>query len=103
MRSSCFRTPLIDRTLGAMRMLGSAIHVQAPDELVAETVVRKHAPHRATHDLFRTTLQQTLQRLDTKPSGIPRVPRVRLLAELVAGDADLRRVHDDDRVAHVQM
>ena len=57
----------------------------------------------AAQDLFGSAVELFAQCPAAKTSGIPGMPVVALLVELVAGDVDLLRVDDDHEVAGVHV
>src|SRR6266567_6067537 len=91
------------RILRAVRMLWPSVDLQLVDLLTREPVLRKHPLHRNAEHLFGAPAELLAERPAPNAAGVPGVSVVALLVELVAGDVDLLRVHDDDEVPRVDM
>src|SRR5215468_4349590 len=84
-------------------MLWAGIDLQLRDLLARESVLREHPLHGDAQHLGRPALELLAERPAAQAARIARVAVVALLVELVAGDLDLLRVHDDHEVAGVDV
>src|SRR2546426_6848048 len=91
------------RRLRPVRMFGSCVDLELRDLLPSEPILREHALHGGTQNLFGPAVELLSQSSAAETSGIPGVPVVALLVELVAGHVDLLGVHDDHEVAGVHV
>ena len=92
-----------DGLLRLVRMSRARVHLQLPQHLAAERTLRQHAAHREPHDLLGVAREQVLEALAADPARVAGVAVVRLLQLLARVDRELRRVHDDDVVAGVEV
>jgi hypothetical protein len=69
----------------------------------ARACSREHALDRLADDLGRAPLELLAQRPRLQAAGIAGVAVDHLLVELLPGDVDLLRVHDDHEVARVDV
>ena len=89
--------------MGSVRMLGPRIDLQLRDLRAREAVPREHSLDRLSQHLGGSPVELLAQRAGSKPARVTRVPVIELLVELLAGDRDLLRVHDDDEVPGVDV
>lgn len=82
-------------------MLVAGIHLQLPDHLSAETVLREHAPDRITDNLLRAVLHALLVRGLLEMTNVPGVAVVLLVLNLVAGYAHLVGIDNNDKIAGI--
>src|SRR5581483_4797219 len=69
----------------------------------AELVAGEHSLHRLAEDLRGLPVELLAERSLAQAAGVAGMAVVHLLVELLAGDRDLLRVHDDDEVARVDV
>ena len=84
-------------------MLGAGVDLQLLDLGAREAVAGEHPLDGLAQHLGRPALELVAQRPALEPARVARVAVVHLRVELVAGDVDLLRVHDDDEVAGVDV
>src|SRR4029450_6116849 len=84
-------------------MFRTGVNLQLRQLLTSEPALREHPLHRRAQDFFGPALKLLAKRAAAEAAGIPRVPVVALLVELVTGDLNLLGIHDDDEVAGVDM
>src|SRR3989441_6619050 len=84
-------------------MLGPRVDLELRDLLPSQPVLRKHALHRSTQNLFGPALELLAQRSAADPAGIAGVAEIALLVELVASHLDLLGIDDDHEIADVDM
>src|SRR5215468_10388082 len=84
-------------------MLWAGIDLQLRDLLARKPVLGKHPLHGDAEHLGRPALELLAECPAAQPARIAGMAVVALLVELVAGDLDLLRVHDDDEVARVDV
>src|SRR5436190_6111326 len=92
-----------DGALGLMRMGRAAVHLELLQHLAPEGSLGKHAAHRELDDPLRVAGEQVLEVLAANPAGVPAVAVIGLLEELAGADRQLRRVHDHDVIAGVEV
>src|SRR6266568_3097492 len=92
-----------DRLLRLMRVLGSRVDLELAQHLPAESVLGEHALYRLGDGTLGTGRHQVGVRDGPQAARVSGVPVRALVGQLVAGQRDLRRVHDDDEVARVDM
>src|SRR5262245_10012558 len=91
------------RRLGLVRMVRPCVDLELEQLRAAEAVPREHALDRLAEHFGRPALELVAQRPAAEPARIAGVPVVHLVVELLAGDRDLLRVHDDDEIAGVDV
>src|SRR4051794_7847258 len=84
-------------------MLGAGVDLQLFDLGAREPVAGEHPLDGLAQHLGRPALELVAQRPALEPARVARMAVVHLRVELVAGDVDLLRVHDDDEVAGVDV
>src|SRR5258705_12213870 len=84
-------------------MLFAGEHVQLPEHLPAERVLRQHAFHRVLDRAFRLRREQLAEGDRLQVADVAGVMVVELVGELRAGDSDLFRVDDDQVVARIDV
>src|SRR3954471_8976857 len=84
-------------------MLRARVDLELRQLLRREAVLRQHPLDRLAEHLGRAALELLAGAAAAESTGRARGAVVLLLIELVARDADLLRVHDDDEVARVDM
>ena len=82
--------------LSRVRVLGALVHLELPEQLVAQLPRGQHPAHGPLDDALRDPRLQLPKRLLLLPAGAARVPVVQLLVGLAPGDLDLLGVDDDD-------
>ena len=83
-------------------MLATGVDFEFGQHLPTDFVFWKHATNRVTHDLFGFSIQTGLSRFRSK-SGVPGVPSVSFLVELVAREFYLVTVNQDDEFASINV
>ncbi len=91
------------RLLRGVRVLGALEHVQLAIHAPAERILRQHALDRELDRALGVLGHQLLERLALDAADRAGVPVVDLVAQLVAGDADLLGVQHDDVIAGVDV
>src|SRR5262245_4798294 len=89
--------------LRLVRVLRPGVHLQLGQLLAGEAVAREHPLDRLADHFLGLALEHLGQRPRLDPARVTAVAPVGLLGQLVAGDADLLRVDDDDEVAGVDV
>src|SRR4051812_11427863 len=84
-------------------MLGAGVDLQLLDLGAREAVAGQHPLDGLAQHLGRPALELVAQRPALEPARVARVAVVHLRVELVTGDVDLLRVHDDDEIARVDV
>src|SRR5262249_50874757 len=84
-------------------MVRPRVDLQLRDLLPCETVLREHSLDGHPNDLRGPTVELLPERSASQTARVVRVPEVALLVELVPGDLDLLRIHDDHEVARVDV
>ena len=84
-------------------MLRSCIHIEVAEELGTEAVLRKHSLDGMLHDKGRLAIEHILGRSETLSTGITGVTDVHFVSQLLAREADLVGVDDDDVVTTVHV
>src|SRR6185295_14178740 len=74
------------RLLGRVRMRRTVVDFQFPKLLPAERAVRHHALHRLADDPVRMMVQDIAHDPLAQAPGIPGVPLIQLVVDLIAGD-----------------
>lgn len=87
-----------------MRVFAAGIHVQVLHLCTLQGAASDHALDRLAHDVAGVLASQALgDRTFLDPTGITGVIMEQLLVHLVAGQADLLGIDDDDIVATINM
>src|SRR5689334_2878258 len=86
-----------------MRVIGPGVHLQLGQLLAGEAVARQHPLHGLADHFLRPALEHFAEAPGPDPARVAAVAPVGLLRQLVAGDADLLGVDDDDEVAGVDV
>lgn len=86
-----------------MRMLRTGVHLELLAHGATERVLGQHALDCMLQHALRMTLNGLVEGLGLESSGETAVAIVALVGALVARNADLVGVHDDDEVAGVDM
>lgn len=86
-----------------MIVLCANVDVNVAEELVAKTVLREHALDSVLDELAGILLEDLASGLVMTATGVTRVRIDNLARELVASEADLVGIDDDDIVAAVYM
>ena len=84
-------------------MLRPGIHLQLAEHGASQGIARQHALDGVRQDAFRMLLAQLAHRRALDPARIAGVAVVYLVRLLLAADANLLRVDDDDEVAGVHV
>src|SRR4030067_286190 len=81
---------------------GAGVDFQLRDQPAPQAGFREHAAHRPLDEPFGMPRGEHLRRRGLlQPPDVPRVPGVRLVGHLLAGQVHLIRVDDDDEIADV--
>src|SRR5574337_1255316 len=89
--------------LGAVRMLGAAVHLQLLDHRVAERALGQHALDGLLERTARVARLQVAKARGADATRIAGVAVVHLVQLFRAGDAELGGIDDDDEVAGVDV
>ena len=84
-----------------MRMLGTTVHLELPEHLATELVLRQHALDRLLDQVLGTLDQELLGIDGTNPAGITAMTLVHLVGHLVPGQFDLVGIQNDDEIAGI--
>ncbi len=90
-----------DWLLSDMAVLRARKYAQLRKHLPAEGVARQHSLNRKLQGSLWRLLQQLLKRHRLKVPDVTSVAVIHLVFKLIAGDANLFRVHDHDVVARI--
>ena len=86
-----------------MRVLGTSIHFELGELVIAESGVGQHAADCFLENSYRLAGAERLQRFGFETTRITGVMAVKLLGFFLAGDFDFLGVDDNDKVATVHV